>query len=199
VTRTSRRRLFAVAALLAAAPVLAACGAGEDANLAQPYSPTEAAHATKNGITITQAFVLGPDSGATIAPGSAAPLYLTMVNGNPTADQLIGITTDAQMATSAKAAQAITLPPGVLVNTGNPSPQIVLDGTKTALYGGESTRLTLRFQNAGEIMMDVPVITRSREFDSLPPAPSPSPSTAASTSASATPAPSASTSASPTP
>lgn len=178
MTRTSRLRVLAVVALLAVAPALAACGAGADANLAQPYLPTEAAETSKNGITVAQAFILGPDSGQTLPAGSAAPLYLTMVNGNPAADQLTGIATDPQAASSARASGPIPLPPQVLVKSANPTPQILIEGIREPLMGGESMRLTLQFQNAGAITMDVPVITRSREFATLQPAPSASPTAA---------------------
>ena len=175
MTRTSRPRLFAVAALLAVAPALGACGAGFDANLSQPFTPTEAAEVTKNGITVAQAFILGPESGQTLPAGSAAPLYLTMVNGNATADQLTGIQTDPQAASSAKTSSPISLPPQTLVKSANPTPQIVVEGIRNPLRGGESMKLTLQFQNAGAITMNVPVITRSREFATLQPAPSTTP------------------------
>lgn len=175
MTRTSRPRVFVVAALLAVAPALAACGAGFDNNLGQPYTPTEAAEASQNGITVAQAFVLGPESGQTLPAGSAAPLYLTMVNGNDTADQLTGIETDPQAASSAKTTSPISLPPQTLVKSANPDPQILLEGIRNPLRGGESMKLTLKFQNAGAITMNVPVITRSREFATLPPAPSATP------------------------
>lgn len=181
-------RLLAVAALFAAAPALVACGAGHDANLTESYSPTEAAQVSANGITIAQAFILGPASGAQITPGSAAPIYLTMLNSNTAPDQLVSITTDSQMATSTRAAGAISLPPGQLVYTGTPTPRITLEGTKKSLYGGESTKLTLNFQNAGAITVDVPVITRNREFADLPTAPSSTPE-----SNTATPSPSTDT------
>lgn len=178
MTRTSRPRVFVVAALLAVAPALAACGAGNDANMAQPYTPTEAAEKSQNGITVAQAFILGPEPGQTLPAGSAAPLYLTMVNGNQNADQLTGITTDAQAASSAKASAPIALPPQTLVKSANPAPQILIEGIRKPLLGGESMRLTLQFQNAGAITMDVPVITRSREFATLQPAPNSSPTAA---------------------
>jgi len=175
VTRTSRPRVLAVAALLAVAPALGACGAGFDANLAQPYTPTEAAEASHNGITVAQAFILGPESGQTLPAGSAAPLYLTMVNDNASADQLTGITVDNQFADSARTASAISLPPGTLVKSANPEPQIVVENLKKPLRGGENVKLTLQFQNAGAIDMNVPVITRSREFATYQPAPNATP------------------------
>ncbi|MEV6982535.1 copper chaperone PCu(A)C [Sphaerisporangium sp. NPDC051017] len=201
MTSTSRRRVIIASALLAAGPALAACGAGSDANTSNAYAPTEAnvlidgTESAKtygrNGIKVAQAFALGPDSGQQIAPGGSVPLYLSMVNYGTNSDTLEGVAVNDRSATSVKSGGPITLPPGQLVNTGRPASQVVLEGTQKPLRGGESLSLTLRFTNAGDIAMTIPVITRSREFASLPPAPSPSPSPTASavpsTSESATP------------
>jgi copper(I)-binding protein len=201
VTSTSRRRVIAVAALLAAAPALAACGAGSDANTSNAYAPTEAnvlidSNGTsktygRNGIKIAQAFALGPDSGAQIAAGGSVPLYLSMVNYGTAADTLEGVAITDKSATTVRSRGPITLPPGQLVNTGRPASQVILEGTQKALRGGESLSLTLRFTNAGDIAMTIPVITRSREYASLSPAPSavPSPTITPAPSLSATPSP----------
>ncbi|MEU8278316.1 copper chaperone PCu(A)C [Microbispora bryophytorum] len=178
MTSSSRRRAIAVAALLAAAiPALAACGAGFDANTNVPYAPIEAGVLYdgdgpgkaygKNGIMIPQAFVLGPDSGQQLATGGSAPVYLTLLNSTGTADQLISIVPEEQLATSVKVQSPIDLQPGTLAGT----PGVTIDGLKTALRGGESIKLTLQFQNAGDVALTVPVVARSREFATLPPAP----------------------------
>ncbi len=191
MTSTSRRRVIIVTALLAAAPALAACGAGPDANTSTPYAPTEANVLIdgngssklygRNGIKIAQAFLLGPASGAQIAAGGSVPLYLSMVNYGANADTLNGVAVAGQDATSVNVSSAIALPPGKLVSTGRPESQsqIVVQGTKRALYGGESLPLTLKFANAGDIQMTIPVITRSREYAGLAPAPSTVPSSTA--------------------
>ncbi|GAA1015789.1 hypothetical protein Aple_010210 [Acrocarpospora pleiomorpha] len=197
MTSTSRRRVIAVAALLAAAPVLAACGAGDNANTNQPYAPTDAqvliSHSSdsvygERGMRVSQAFVLGPDSGGQIPAGGAAPLYLVLTNQNPAPDSLVSVTPLPDQATSVKVTAPVQVPPNTLVNTGQPSPQLAVEGLKNALRGGETLRLTLKFQTAGDITMDVPVITRSREYATLPPVPGalPAPSPVASASPAAT-------------
>ncbi|MFC4530248.1 copper chaperone PCu(A)C [Sphaerisporangium dianthi] len=198
MTSTSRRRVMMITALLAAAPALAACGAGVDANTSDAYAPTEANVLIdgggsakiygRNGIKVAQAFLLGPASGAQIAAGGSVPLYLSMVNYGTAADQLEGVAVSPEVATSVKASGAISVPPGQLVNTGRPS-QVILEGTKKPLYGGESLRLTLKFAKAGDIQMNVPVVTHSREYSTLPAAPAASATPAPTTSESATPAP----------
>ncbi|MFC7381923.1 copper chaperone PCu(A)C [Sphaerisporangium rhizosphaerae] len=202
MTSTSRRRVIMITALLAAAPALAACGAGTDANTSNAYAPTEANVLIdgngsaktygRNGIKIAQAFLLGPESGAQIAAGGSLPLYLSMANYGTAADRLEGVAVAPQVASSVKAPGPISVPPGQLVNSGKPA-QVILEGTQKPLYGGETIQLTLKFANAGDIPMNVPVVTRSREYAGLPAAPSAAPS------ASATPAPATSESATPTP
>ncbi|GAA0394436.1 hypothetical protein Acor_66060 [Acrocarpospora corrugata] len=193
MTSTSRRRVIVVAALLAAAPALAACGAGDQANTNLPYSPTEAQVLISDnaygerGMRISQAFVLGPDSGGQIPAGGAAPLYLILTNQNAAPDSLVSVTPLPDQATSVKVAAPVAVPPHTLVNTGQPAPQLTVEGLKTALRGGESLKLTLKFQTAGDITLDVPVITRSREYATLPPVqgalPAPSPVASASPTA----------------
>lgn len=179
---TSRR--WIVAAFLAA-PVLAGCSAGFDANTSQPYQPVEAAALIdtetnaygSRDIHVPQAFVLGPDSGAQLAQGGSAPLYLNLLSDR--GDTLNGATTDLGGVTLATPVQ---LPAGQLVNTGQPAPQLMITGLGRALRGGESTRVVLDFAVAGKISMTVPVVTRSREYTAypIPPGASPAPSPTAS-------------------
>ena len=184
MTSSSRRRAIAIAALLAAAsPALAACGAGFDANTNVPYAPNEAgvlydgdgpgkAYGV-NGVMIPQAFILGPDSGQQLAIGGSAPLYLTLLNGTGAADQLTSIVPEEQKATAVNVDSPIELQPGTLATT----PGVAIQGLKTVLRGGENIKLTLQFKNAGDVSIEVPVVARSREFATLPPAPSPTPAT----------------------
>ncbi|WP_030451584.1 hypothetical protein [Herbidospora cretacea] len=174
---TTSRRVIAIAAFLAAAPALAACGAGTDANTNKPYAPTESQVLIRdgqygvNGMKISQAYMLGPDPGGQIPAGGTVPLYLSLTNDGTAPDVLTGVTPDPNAATAAQGG-GVQLPVGTLVHTGTgPNPQIQVQGVKSVLRGGESIPLTLKFQNAGEITMVVPVITRNREYATLPPVP----------------------------
>ncbi|WP_061295169.1 hypothetical protein [Herbidospora cretacea] len=188
---TFSRRVIAIAAFLAAAPALAACGAGTDANTNKPYAPTEAGVLIRdgvygvNGIKVSQAYMLGPDPGGQIPAGGTVPLYLSITNDGTAPDTLTGITPDQNAAATAQGG-SVPLPVGTLVRTGTgTNAQIQIQGVKSALRGGESIPLTLNFQNAGQVTMVVPVITRNREYATLPPVPGavpapPKPSPAAS-------------------
>lgn len=170
MTSNSRHWAIAAAAFLAAAPVLAGCGAGSDAITNQPYSPTEATTAKVRGIDISQAFFLGPDSGSTLAAGGATPLYLSLVNTNKEADTLVGLGVDPAVG-AAKVAFPVELPTDKRVAVGRPTPTIMIQGLKKPLHGGESIQVQLQFANAGVVPLTIPVMTRSREYGTLPQAP----------------------------
>ncbi|SDI51375.1 copper chaperone PCu(A)C [Nonomuraea jiangxiensis] len=189
---TSRRWIVVAAAFLAA-PVLAGCGAGFDATTNRPYKPNEAQvlieqgkYGHESGINIPQAFILGPDSGAQIAWRGSVPIYLNILNTAPTADTLQAISAGGMG--TVKLTAPIQLPSNQLVNTGKPTPQILLEGLPKSLRGGETIRLDLQFANAGSLSMDVPVVTRSREYKDYPPAPNATPAPTPTPTPSASPA-----------
>ncbi|MEO3799321.1 copper chaperone PCu(A)C [Nonomuraea sp. B1E8] len=172
-------RWIVVAAAFLAAPVLAGCGAGFDATTNQPYAPNEAqvliekgAYGTR-GIHIPQAFILGPDSGAQLAWRGSAPVYLNILNKSDAPDTLEKVSAGGMG--EVKVTAPIQLPVGQLVNTGKPTPQIMLESIPKSLRGGESIKLDLQFAKAGVVSMNVPVVTRSREFQHYPPAPNATP------------------------
>ncbi|MCA2187315.1 copper chaperone PCu(A)C [Nonomuraea cavernae] len=185
---TSRRWIVAAAAFLVA-PVVAGCSAGFDADTNKAYAPNEAGVLIEAGvygardIHIPQAFILGPDSGAQLAWRGSAPVYLNILNTADKADTLQAVS--AGDLGTVKVTAPIQLPVNELVNTGKPTPQIMVEGLSKSLRGGESVKLDLQFANAGRVSMNVPVVTRSREFAEYPaapgatPAPTPTPTPSA--------------------
>jgi copper(I)-binding protein len=171
---TSRRWIVAAAAFLVA-PVVAGCSVGFDANTATPYAPAEGSALIEQGsygkqsIHIPQAFILGPDSGGQIPWRGSVPVYLNILNSGSTPDTLTAVSAGA--AAQAKLTAPVQLPSNQLVNTGKPAPQIILEGLSKGLRGGESIRLDLQFANGGTVSMDVPVVTRSREYTAYPAVP----------------------------
>ncbi|MBB5138775.1 copper(I)-binding protein [Thermocatellispora tengchongensis] len=174
MTRTSRRWAIAATAFIVAVPVLAGCATGFDANLSKPYSPTEARVTAAKGIHISRAFLLGPEQGATLPQGGAAPLYISILNSNRNPDQLVGATADG--VGTVKIASPITLPNNQMVSTGQaPSSgaqaaSVTVESLAKPLSGGEYVTINLQFSNAGVIPVSVPVIPRTREFSTYPPA-----------------------------
>src|SRR5262245_46428137 len=128
VTSTRLRKVIAVAALLAAAPSVAACASGFDANTNKPYAPSEPNVLITDGgyghndIYIPQVFILGPDPGSTIPAGGRASLYLSVVNNAAQPDALIAVAPIGQQITSVEGAEPIAVPPNTLVDMGRPSP-----------------------------------------------------------------------------
>ncbi|HEX4818344.1 MAG TPA: copper chaperone PCu(A)C [Nonomuraea sp.] len=187
---TSRRWIAAAAAFLAA-PLLAGCGAGFDATTNKPYAPNEAqvliengAYGHRSGIHIPQAFILGPNRGTLLPWRGSAPIYLNILNTAAAPDTLQAVSAGNMGAV--KVTAPIQLPSNQLVNTGKPSPQLMLEAIPRSLRGGETIRLDLQFANAGTVSLNVPVVTRSREFEEYPPppgAPTPTPSPTATPSA----------------
>ncbi|MFC4118473.1 copper chaperone PCu(A)C [Nonomuraea zeae] len=175
----TRPRWIVVAAAFLAAPVLAGCGAGFDATTNKPYAPNEAQVLIDQGsygkrdIQIPQAFILGPDAGAQLAWRGSAPIYLNILNTAGAPDTLQAVS--AGNLGTVKVTAPIQLPSNQLVNTGKPTPQIMLEAISKSLRGGESIKLDLQFAKAGIVSLNVPVVTRSREYKDYPPAPNATP------------------------
>ncbi|GGS88493.1 hypothetical protein GCM10010156_53710 [Planobispora rosea] len=174
MTRTNRHWAVAAAAFLAAAPALAGCGTGFDAITAQPYMPNEAlsVKVEDKDLKISQAYFLGPDSGGSLPAGGSTPLYLYMVNTGPQDDRLVGLGVDPALGT-AKVPAPVTLPAfgKQAAVVGRPTPSIMVEQLKKPLKGGETIKVQLQFEKAGIVSLNVPVITRSREFTQLPAVP----------------------------
>lgn len=171
-----RMLIVAVAALI---PVLAGCEAGDGAPTLQWHQPTAGASATVGGtagIAISDVFVLGEPPFGTLPAGGSAGLFFSLVNnGRP--DKLISISAPG-------AAASVTLPDGHIVLASrqaiypnNPEPKAVLDNLIRPLPGSSSVRVIMNFQNAGSVVLDVPVIPQSQSYStfSAPPSPTPTP------------------------
>ena len=190
MTRWNRRLLLGALAVLV--PVLAGCEAGANAPTIEFHQASFGMSETVGGVTIDDAFVLGPALGSTLPAGGQAGVFLSIVTDNN--DQLTGVTTSGansvQLVTG-----PVTLTPGTVANLSGPQPQIVLTGLTNALSGGQTVSLVLQFANAGNIAITVPVEPAAYDYTSYSPPPSPTPTVPAVTSP--TPVTSATASASP--
>jgi hypothetical protein len=168
-----RMLIVAVAALI---PVLAGCEAGNGAPTLQWHQPTAGAYATANGIAISDVFVLGEPPFGTLPAGSSAGLFFSLVNsGRP--DKLVSISAPG-------AAASVTLPGGHIalasqqaIYPNTPEPKAVLNNLTRPLPGSSSVRVIMNFQNAGSVVLNVPVIPQSQSYStfSAPPSPTPTP------------------------
>jgi copper(I)-binding protein len=186
-----RRVVLAAAVAAALIPVMAGCEAGNNAPTLSFHYPTDAAGTAVGPLSIRNVFVLGAPIGRNLAAGQSASVFLSLITtGAP--DKLVSITTGA--------ATAVTLPgSGIPVVIGHPvyysgpQPRVVLDHLTRPLRSGSDVRLTLTFQQAGPVVLDVPVMPRALQYATLAPPPvAARPAAAATPAATATPSPSAS-------
>jgi hypothetical protein len=193
VTRWTRRLLFAAVAVLV--PALAGCEAGADAPTQEFHPAAEGALATAGGVTINDAFVLGPALGGVLSPGGQAGVFLALTSVG--SDQLLSVSAPGTASSVQLVGGPVTLTPNSLVALTGPAPKIVLTGLTTSLSGGQTIRLVFDFANEGQVPLLVPVEPDAYDYSSYsPPAIPPMPT--ATPTHRAKPTPSASVTPSPT-
>jgi len=204
VTRWKRRLLFGALAVLA--PALAGCEAGFNAPTLEYHPAAFGAYAMKNGVSISNAFVLGPSPSGPEVAGGRAGLFLSISSQN--GDKLVSASAPGT-ATSVKILGGpVSVPAVGSADLTGPVPRVVLNGLANPLQGGTLVKLNLTFAEAGTIAMTVPVQPKAYEYATFSPPPTPSPaatkkkanpSASASASGSASPGATASPTATPTP
>jgi copper(I)-binding protein len=197
VTRWNRCLLLAVALLV---PALAGCEAGLNAPTLEFHPAAPGATVTTGGISINNAFVLGPAPGDVLPVGGRAGVFLALYAQN--SDRLVSISAPGTAASVRLTGGPVTLTPQTLVTLTGPRPRIVLTGLTTALSGGQTINLVLTFANAGVVSLQVPVEPHAYDYATYsPPAipPKATPKATGTPKADASAKPSASGSASPTP
>jgi copper(I)-binding protein len=176
--KTVARRLT-IGALALVIPALAGCEAGLNAPTLQFHAASGATYTTFNGISINDAFVLGAPSGS-VPAGSSASMFLSLFNSGTSADRLVSVTAPGAAANAQLVGGGVNLPASSSVNLTGPSPSVVLSDLTKPLSGGGSISVTLDFQRAGAVTIQVPVQPRAFEYSTFsppPPSPSASPST----------------------
>jgi copper(I)-binding protein len=187
---TAARRAIIGAALLV--PVLAGCEAGYNAPTQEFHEAAAGAYSTPSpsaGITVNNAFVLGPATGATLPAGSSAGLFLALYNSSGSGDTLVSASAPGTARSVTLEKGPVSVSPSASVLLTGPQPELVLTGLTRSLTGGQTIAITLTFANAGKVVLEVPVEPDAFYNTALsPPA---SPSASASATASATSSPSA--------
>jgi copper(I)-binding protein len=179
VTRMTRRLL--ACAIVGLIPVLAGCEAGLNAPTVDFHPAAFGAYATSGGVTVSNAFVLGPAVNQSLSAGSDASMFLSITSSG--GDQLEQITTSAA-ASVTLSGSPVGIPAGSSVNLTGPSPRIVLRDLSAPLSGGQDITVTLYFATAGQVQVQVPVQPHAyaySTYDQPPPAPAPNATGTAST------------------
>jgi hypothetical protein len=191
-------RLVLVAAV-ALIPALAGCEAGNNAPTLMFHYPTDAAGTAVGDLSIRNVFVLGAPLGRDLATGDSASIFLALVNtGAP--DKLIKITASGTAASVTLPGGGIPVIDGHPVFYSGPMPQIVLHDLTRPLRSGSDIALTLIFQNAGRVNLQVPVMPRAAQYATLqPPLPAATSAVGAHASTQTTPTPSSSATSTATP
>ena len=171
MTRWKRRMLFGALAVLA--PALAGCEAGYNAPTLEYHPAAFGAYAMKNGVSISNAFVLGPSLNGPLVAGGRAGVFLSVTSQD--GDKMVSASAPGTASAVQIAGGSVNLPPQVPVDLTGPVPQVVLTGLANPLEGGEMVTLNLTFAKAGTITVTAPVEPKAYEYATFSPPPSPSP------------------------
>jgi len=171
VTRWTRRLLFCAIAMLV--PALVGCEAGTNAPTLEFHPAAAGATASVNGITVDDAFVLGPPPPATLPVGGEAGVFLSLYSQGH--DQLVSAAAPGAASSVKLVSGPVTLTPYTLVDLSGPAPQIVLSDLTSPLSGGQSIQLELTFTTAGVVTLQVPVEPNAYQFTTFSPPPTPTP------------------------
>jgi copper(I)-binding protein len=201
--KTAAGRLLIGAGALALLMATAGCEAGNDAPTLEFHPASAGAQTELNGIRITNVFVLGAPSGSTVPAGQSASLFLSLYNGDASTDALLSASAPGSAGSVTLNGGSVTLPAYTAVNLTGPQPSAVLKSLSKPLTAGGYITVTLDFEHAGSVKLQVPVEPQSYYWSTYSPpaspaatsastAPATSPSATASTSPTASPSPSAS-------
>ena len=181
MTATSRSgRRIACVALLAAIP-LTACAAGYQAETSRERTTLTSVTAAKGYLTLRNIFFVGPASA-----GEDLPLYLAIFNGGTANDKLLSVSSSASSGGFVPASNAINANGKLFYNQGDGSvPE--LTGMKGLVRVGQTVTVTLTFQQAGELTLDVPIEAATPGLSAPSPIATATPSASTPPSASASP------------
>jgi len=165
------RLLLGAGALALLVPAIAGCEAGNGAPTLEFHAASAGAQTVVNGIRITNVFVLGAPSGASLPAGSSASLFLSLFNDGATADTLVSASAAGASSVTVNGAP-VALPSEIPVNLTGPQPSAVLNNLSAPLDSGGYVKVTLQFKNAGPVTLQVPVEPQSYYWSTYSPAPS---------------------------
>jgi copper(I)-binding protein len=175
VRRLHRRLLAGAIAVLV--PALAGCEAGLNAPTQEFHPAANGATADTNGISISNAFVLGAPLHTALPPGGRAGVFLALTAQN--GDRLVSVTAPGTAASVRLPGGGVNLPPQALVSLSGPAPAIVLTGLTRQLAGGQTVRLAFDFARAGTVTIQVPVEPHAYEYATYSPPAIPTPTVTA--------------------
>ena len=174
MTRWKHRMLFGALAVLA--PALAGCEAGYNAPTLEYHPAAFGAYAMKNGVSISNAFVLGPSPSGPEVAGGRAGVFLAITSQD--GDKLVSASAPGTATSVQILGGPVSVPAVGSADLTGPVPRVVLNGLANPLQGGTLVKLNLTFAEAGTIAMTVPVQPKAYEYATFSPPPTPSPAPA---------------------
>jgi copper(I)-binding protein len=187
-----------IGALALLIPAIAGCEAGNNAPTLEFHQAAGGAYTTFNGISISNAFVLGAPNGSSVPAGSSASLFVSLFNGGTGDDQLTSVSAPDYATSVLVTGGTVSLPAQGEVDLTGPQPSVVLSGLTKPLAGGGTIPVTFDFAQAGSVTLQVPVEPDSFYYSTYSAPPTPAPATASPTTTS-TPKSKATATTSPTP
>ena len=172
--RSSRKTVangLLIAALALLIPAAAGCEAGLDAPTLEFHPASAGAHAEVNGISITNVFVLGAPGGHPVPTGQSASLFLALYNNGTDDDTLVSVSAPDAASSVQVTGGTVSVPLNSLVNLMGPQPSVVLSGLTKPLTSGSAIPVTLDFQHAGSVTLDVPVEAQEYYYSTFSPPP----------------------------
>jgi copper(I)-binding protein len=171
VTRWKRRLLLGALAVLV--PALAGCEAGLNAPTLEYHQAAFGAYAMKNGVSISNAFVLGPSPSGPEVAGGRAGVFLAITSQD--GDKLVSASAPGTASSVQILGGPVSVPALGSADLTGPVPQVVMTGLASPLQGGDLVKLNLTFAEAGTIAMTVPVQPKAYEYATFSPPATPSP------------------------
>jgi hypothetical protein len=162
VQPSQRLRRGVVAVLVAAAlPLLSGCASGFDSPVLQHYNPTVGANIRNTEVYALNMLVVTDNHGSGTLVGS-------LLNKSAAPDTLVGATLRSEPGEppvrSSMQTSSVTLTPEQLVDLSQP-PTLAVRGDPTP---GLFVALTLRFQRAEPIHLQVPVVEDTGPYSKVP-------------------------------
>ena len=176
MTRFTRCLLLGAIAMLV--PALAGCEAGANAPTLEFHPASNGTTTVVNGVTIDNAFVLGPALGSSLPVGGQAGVFMSLTT--PNHDQLVAAAAPEAASSVQLTNGPVTLSAGMVADMSGPAPQIVLNGLTSPLSGGETVNLVLTFTNAGVVPLQLPVEPAAYDYTTYSPPPPATPTPTAS-------------------
>ena len=145
MTRWNRRMLFGVLAVLV--PALAGCEAGLNAPTLDYHPAGFGTYKTMNGISISNAFVLGASLNGPVVAGGRAGVFLSVTAEN--GDRLVSASAPGTASAVKITGGSVNLPAQAPVDLSGPVPQVVLVGAGQPARGRRDGRAQPEVRRGG--------------------------------------------------